>query len=123
MQIRQPGKETGVRAEDIARRHLEQRGLKTRTKNYRCRLGEIDLIMEEGNTLVFVEVRYRRSTDFGSAAESVNRLKQRKLIKTAEHYLNNSALPEPPCRFDVLAISGRNLENVIWIKDAFQQTF
>ncbi|MES9843456.1 MAG: YraN family protein [Candidatus Sedimenticola sp. PURPLELP] len=114
-------RESGPAAEHQARRYLEARGLTTRETNYRGRRGEIDLIMNEGDTLVFVEVRYRSNITFGSPAESVNLSKQQKLITTASQYLQQQFRSNPPaCRFDVLAISGKEQENVDWIRDAFQ---
>jgi putative endonuclease len=95
---------------------LQQHGLKLIARNYRCRFGEIDLLMQDGETLVFVEVRMRSSTDFGGAAASIDARKQAKLIRTAQHYLATLARV-PPCRFDaVLSGSSDNLE---WVKNAF----
>jgi len=86
------------------------------TRNYRSRFGEIDLIMQEGAILVFVEVRKRGSKNFGGAAASIDTRKQTKIVSTAQHYL--STLKRiPPCRFDVVLIStGNELE---WLKNAF----
>ena len=88
------------------------------TRNYRCRRGEIDLVMRDGDTLAFVEVRYRKSDKFGSPAESVTLTKQRRIIQAARHYLQRhpSALD---CRFDVLALTGD--EQVEWLKNAFME--
>ncbi len=110
----------GDRWERFARHWLEQRGLTLETSNYSCRQGEIDLIMRHGEQLVFVEVRYRRSQAFGSALESVDGRKQRKLLQAASHYLRQrKGGAEPPCRFDVVAISGDRGEQIEWIEDAF----
>ena len=92
--------------------------------NYQCKLGEIDLIMRTTRELVFVEVRYRRSSAFGSAVESVNYRKQRKLWKTAQCYLSTLRLTNRiPCRFDILGISpgdsGQPLQ-FDWIQGAFE---
>jgi putative endonuclease len=84
-------------------------------RNFCCRLGEIDLIMQEGQTLVFVEVRLRRSQQFGGAAASITHHKQQKLLKAAQIYLQKLKTL-PPCRFDVVVTDGDNME---WIKDAF----
>ncbi|MDX1515010.1 MAG: YraN family protein [Gammaproteobacteria bacterium] len=111
----------GQWAEAVARDFLQSKGLKLLASNYRCRHGELDLIMRDRTTIVFVEVRYRRSDGFGSAAESVTSNKQRRLIATARHYLQHTGPKEDPaCRFDVLAI-GENagVPAVDWIKDAF----
>lgn len=115
-------KTRGGEAEDQARDYLQQRGLKLVTRNYSCRMGEIDLIMEEGNILVFIEVRYRKQSGFGTPAETITRHKQRRIIAAAEHYLLTGKARTPPCRFDVLAITGDRRERIDWIKDAFQLT-
>lgn len=120
MQKRPAGKDSGSQAEDAARRYLEKQGLRKLTCNYRCRSGEIDLVMEEGNTLVFVEVRYRSNPHYGIPAETVTREKQRRLSRAAEHYLNGRHNPLPRCRFDVVAISGSRMEHIDWIVDAFE---
>jgi len=118
-----PG-ETGAKAEERARIYLEQQGLRLIERNYRCRQGEIDLIMQDGGTLAFVEVRYRKSVGFGSPAESVTPSKQRRIITTANHYLQSKHERKmPPCRFDMLAIVGKEQQNINWIKDAFQASF
>ncbi len=85
--------------------------------NYRCRHGEIDLIMRDGDTLVFVEVRYRRNRDYGGAAASVGRNKIRKIVKTGLHYLQRHHL-DTACRFDVVAIDGDGEPQ--WIQRAFE---
>lgn len=107
------GKEAEQRAAEILRGH----GLREVCRNYLCRGGEIDLIMRDGEQLVFVEVRYRSRSDYGSAAESVNRKKQQRLTLAALHYLQKSG-HTGPCRFDVLAIDGKQEPH--WLKDAFQ---
>ena len=115
-----PG-DTGAQAEGRAQLFLEQQGLRLVERNYRGRRGEIDLIMQEGETLVFVEVRYRKRTSFGSPAESVTMAKQQRIITTAMHFLQSKPGRQlPPCRFDVLAIVGKETQNIDWIKDAFQ---
>jgi putative endonuclease len=103
-----------------AERYLQDQGLRSLASNYRCRQGEIDLIMQQGNTLVFVEVRYRSSPSFGSAAESITRSKQKKIIAAARHYISSRHSQEPACRFDVVAIAGGSGRRVDWIRDAFQ---
>ncbi len=86
-------------------------------RNYLTRHGELDLIMQDDDTLVFVEVRYRSSERFGGAVASINHAKQRKLVATAQHYLQRRHRQDTPCRFDVIAISGSDelqwLSNVI----------
>jgi len=108
-------------AESVARDFLEAEGLEPLCENYRCRRGEIDLIMRDGETVVFVEVRYRKADQFGSGAETVTLVKQRRVIATARHYLQHIADTESyPCRFDVVAISNdAPAHKVEWIRDAF----
>ena len=108
----------GNDAEQIAASYLQRQHLVLVTQNYRCRFGEIDLIMRDGITLVFVEVRMRSHEMFGGAAASITPTKQAKLIRTARQYLAelNS---EPPCRFDALLLSGTNGQTIEWIRDAF----
>ena len=111
-------KQTGDAWESTARDWLLSKGLHFIAANGRERGGEIDLIMREGNTTVFVEVRYRRSAQFGGAAASVTRSKQHKLLQTARLWLarHNGSFDTVDCRFDVLAFTGNDVE---WFKDAF----
>jgi len=99
---------------------LERRGLKYVGRNFRCRAGEIDLIMVDRSVLVFVEVRFRRG-DPTAALMSVNRAKQRRLRRAAEVFLlAQPGLKRRPCRFDVVAVSGEGEESeMCWIEDAF----
>ncbi|MFO8024148.1 YraN family protein [Thiohalophilus sp.] len=118
-----PGRaQRGNQAEQWARRYLEQQGLHFEQANFRCRRGEIDLIMRDGDSLVFVEVRYRRNDRYGSAAETVDRQKQRKLVTTALFYLqNNPKQARLSSRFDVVAISGEgDAPRIDWHPDAIQ---
>jgi putative endonuclease len=85
-------------------------------RNFRCKGGEIDLIMMDRDTLVFIEVRKRAISSFGGAAASIGSAKQRRLIIAAQVYLQRYKSP-PPCRFDVIAIDGKE---VTWLKDAIQ---
>jgi putative endonuclease len=109
----------GQAAEEQALAYLHKQGLRLLARNYRSRSGEIDLVMQQADTLVFVEVRYRQSSHFGSAVESVTAAKQRKLLSTASRFLQERAL-DVPCRFDVVGISGRQSTEIEWIQDAFQ---
>jgi len=111
-------KQTGDAWESTARDWLQSKGLHFIAANVRERSGEIDLIMREGNTTVFVEVRYRRSAQFGGAAASVTQSKQHKLLQTARLWLarHNGSFDTVDCRFDVLAFTGNDVE---WFKDAF----
>jgi putative endonuclease len=106
----------GREAEHLAQKLLARQGLTAVASNYRCRGGEIDLIMRDGDSLVFIEVRYRSRDDFGGALSSVDRRKQERLILAARHYLAGSGW-SGPCRFDVVAIGGRS--GAEWIRDAF----
>jgi len=105
---------SGAAAEELAARHLVQHGLKVIECNYRCRGGEIDLVCQEGTTLVFVEVRLRTSQRFGGAAASITPTKQKRLIHAAGHYI--AGKPMPNCRFDAVLLDGQNIE---WIRNAF----
>jgi putative endonuclease len=106
----------GQHYETEALRFLQQRGLKLLTRNFLVKAGEIDLIMQDGNTLVFVEVRYRHSKTFGSSKETVTYAKQQKLIRAAQSYLlQYPQYSHFPCRFDLIAID-RSIE---WLQNAF----
>jgi putative endonuclease len=111
----------GRGAEDAAARYLEARGLTVLARNYRTRAGELDLVAREGRCLVFVEVRARRSGAFGTPAETVGARKRARLVAAAAHYLQASAgAHPPPCRFDVLSVSGVTPDTRIeWLRDAF----
>jgi putative endonuclease len=104
----------GQAAEDRALHYLQQQGLKLVERNFRCKGGEIDLVMQDGAVMVFVEVRKRAAAGFGGAAASVTPAKQRRLIVAAQVFLQRYKLP-PACRFDVAAIDGEQLE---WLKNA-----
>lgn len=105
----------GAKAEARAAAYLKARGLKLLTRNWRCRFGEIDLILQEGATLVFVEVRARRIAGFGGAAESITAAKRARLARTAAAYLAQTG-HRGPCRFDAILIDG---ERLTWLRDAF----
>ncbi|MEO6823966.1 MAG: YraN family protein [Nitrosospira sp.] len=108
----------GSEAERYAEMFLLQRQLVLLQRNYRCRFGEIDLVMLDKETLVFIEVRLRGSSAFGGAAASITPFKQAKLLRTARHYLAGLRTA-PPCRFDAILLTGRNGEAVEWVKNAF----
>lgn len=112
--------ETGLRYEQIAQRHLEANGLKTIQCNFRCKVGELDLIMKDGECLVFVEVRFRKNQSFGDPASTITPHKQHKLIKAAQYFLMVKKV-SLPCRFDVVAISKTNQQqlHIDWIPNAF----
>ncbi len=107
----------GAQAELVAGQYLQQHGLTLVETNYRCRFGEIDLVLRDGETLVFAEVRQRSSRDFGGAAASIDARKQQRLILTAQHYL--AMLPRiPPCRFDAVLLDAAG--NIEWVRNAFE---
>jgi putative endonuclease len=108
----------GAQAEQLAAQFLQQNGLKLLQRNYRCRYGEIDLICQQGDTLVFVEVRLRSNAAFGGAAASIDARKQAKLLSSAQHYL--TTLPRtPPCRFDAILLQTADIHSIEWVKNAF----
>ncbi|VAX11959.1 hypothetical protein MNBD_GAMMA24-2484 [hydrothermal vent metagenome] len=111
----------GQETESLACRYLQAQGLRLLERNFSMPQGEIDLIMQEGQSLVFIEVRYRRNNNFGSGAETITRNKQRKLLATAARYLQRNPLrAEQPARFDVVSIQMENNQPLInWIKNAF----
>jgi len=109
--------EQGNLAENTAATFLQQQGLTLVEKNFRCKYGEIDLVMREGNTLVFVEVRLRTSDKFGGAALSINPSKQQKLSRTAEQYLQLHG--DCNCRFDAILMQSTDINAVEWVKNAF----
>lgn len=109
----------GAKIEQAAEHFLKRQGLKAVTRNYTIRGGEIDLIMRHGKVLVFVEVRYRASQSHGSGAESITHHKQQRLVKTAQHYLQQHYGANPPdCRFDVMSGSGQPVQ-FEWLRNVF----
>jgi putative endonuclease len=106
----------GENAEDQAHDFLLSKGLKPVCRNYRCKQGELDLVMRDQQALVIIEVRYRKSDIYGSALESVTASKQARIIATTHHYLSTLRV-DCPLRFDVVAISGKG--DINWIKNAF----
>ena len=108
----------GYQAESQACDYLCQHGLMMKSRNYRCRYGEIDLIMQQQHTLVFVEVRYRRDATYAHPATTISTIKQQRLHRTAQHYLQQAGLVQQHCRFDVVTLSDQP-QRIEWIKDAF----
>ena len=106
----------GAQAEQRAAQYLQQQGLKPVAQNYRSRFGEVDLVMQDGATLVFVEVRLRRNAGFGGAAASIDAHKQRRIVRTAQQYLAGLA-HVPPCRFDAVLVDD---DGVQWLRNAFE---
>ena len=110
--------QVGNLAEKVALDFLINKGLCLLHRQFRCSMGECDLIMKEGKVIVFVEVRYKQNTSFCTPEETIHRSKQRKLIRTAEFFLQH--YPESDCRMDVISISGKQPNfNIAWIPDAF----
>lgn len=112
----------GIAWEEIVLYSLQQAGLTLLTRNFTTRFGEIDLVMKEKNSIVFIEVRYRDSAQFGDGAASVGLGKQTKLIRAAQRYLQqHPELAEWPCRFDVVGCSGTPQQpRLNWQRSAFE---
>lgn len=111
----------GERAEDRALQFLIAQGLRLVTRNFRRRDGEIDLVMLDGDCLAFVEVRYRRSAGFTHPGHSVDRRKQRKIVRTAARYLaGHPRFGGLAVRFDVVAMVGDDNARPEWLQDAFR---
>lgn len=111
----------GSEAERLACDYLCARGLKPLQRNFHCRGGEIDLVMRHGDSLVFVEVRYRRRSNYGHAVETVSAQKQRRIRLCARHYLARHGHWNSAVRFDVVGIEGEpGHYTIVWIKDAFR---
>ncbi|HAT8179607.1 TPA: YraN family protein [Legionella pneumophila] len=111
--------EKGKLAEQLALNYLKENGLELIIQNYRCRLGEIDLIMREGPYLVFIEVRSRSNMSFGGGLASITYEKKQKIIKATSHYMIKYRIQDKfPIRFDVISIDGK-LNKITWLKNAF----
>jgi putative endonuclease len=114
------GGSRGAAAEQAAEQWLQQQGLRTVERNFRCRGGEIDLVMRDGESLVFVEVRLRTHRAFGGAAASVTRRKQQRLIQAARYFMAcRPQWRQRPCRFDVIAIDDTGGSRWQWLRNAF----
>lgn len=113
---RTPKQVEGDAGEEQALHFLQEQGLKLVERNFRCKGGEIDLVMQDGRSLVFVEVRKRASAGYGGAAASVTARKQARLVIAAQTFLQRYTMP-PACRFDVIAIDGAAME---WLKNAIE---
>lgn len=111
-------------AETIASKYLQAQGLKLLKKNFSCKFGEIDLIMEDHDTLVFIEVRYRKQTNYGHPLDTINYQKQKKIIKAAHYYLmQQTGYNQWPCRIDAVAIHSQTCsgqDQVQWVKNAIE---
>lgn len=116
-------REQGEWAEDEACRHLERRGLRVVARNFTTRRGEIDLIMRDGQVLVFVEVRSRNRTDFGDPVATIGHTKQQRISRAAQQFLlTRREWRDHPCRFDVVGILAREQKacEITWLRDAFR---
>jgi putative endonuclease len=110
----------GQWAEELAYQYLCEQGLQSVERNYRCKIGEIDLIMLDGKILVFVEVRYRKSQRYGGSMASIDTRKQQKILTVATAYLQKYN-QERQCRFDVVLVDGAiEKPQLNWISDAFR---
>jgi putative endonuclease len=112
----------GLEAEKLAATFLANHGLMLVTQNYHCRFGEIDLIMMDAKTLVFIEVKLRSNNQFGGAAASITSQKQQKMILTAQHYLQQHVKNQSQmaCRFDAVLMHKADLNSIEWIRNAFE---
>ena len=115
------GVEKGRRGEDLAVAFLLQKGYRVIHRNWRMKIGEIDIIAEDSGTLVFCEVKSRSSLDYGSGAEAVNVQKQQRIMQTALLYMQHFHIIDKPCRFDVIEILKRSSKNpsIHYIPNAF----
>lgn len=113
---------TGDRFEERARRHLQRAGLRLLARNFHTRFGELDLVMRDAATVVFVEVRYRRNARHGGAAASVTATKRQRLIHAAQGFLGaHPQLAQRPCRFDVVTFEGpQEQPECRWERSAFE---
>ena len=110
----------GKTGEDLACRELERRGYAILARRYRLRIGEIDIVCRDGETIVFVEVKARAGREFGEGAEAVTALKRRRLTMVAMEYLMKNRLADRPCRFDVVSIRVEGDRPVVHV---FQNAF
>ena len=112
-------KQTGRQGEDIAAAYLLEKGCRIVARNWVCSTGELDIIAQNGDNLIFVEVRTRRGDRFGTAAESITPAKQARLIELAQTYLQDIPRPHPPWRIDVIAVQlGQGLPQINHIENA-----
>ena len=113
----------GAAAEQQACKLLRKHGLKIQVRNYRTQAGEIDIIAEDGEVLVFVEVRLRSNAAFGTPGESITTRKQQRILRASKHYLQKHKMYDSrPCRFDTVCLLEQNSStdsDVQWIKNAF----
>lgn len=114
----------GQQAETLALKYLQQQGLSQLQRNFSCKCGEIDLIMQDNEFLVFIEVRYRKKIHYGHPLETINYAKQQKIIKTVQYFLmKHPQYCDMPCRIDAVALNSQQpgvTEQIDWIKNAIQ---
>ncbi|NLO10638.1 MAG: YraN family protein [Clostridiales bacterium] len=111
-------REVGSRYEDTASRFLREQGYIILEKNFRCKIGEIDIIGKSEGYLCFIEVKYRSSSEYGFPSEAVDNRKRRKIVHTALSYMNYRKFPpDTPCRFDIVVILN---DKYSLIKNAFE---
>jgi putative endonuclease len=121
VRLTSPKQAQGGAIEQLVVGWLAARGLRTIARNVHCRLGELDLVMRDGDAVVFIEVRYRRTSSRGGAHGSVDGRKQARIAGAARWFLaGRPQLANQPCRFDVVAVSGDAPYRIDWIRDAFQ---
>ena len=108
----------GAAAEALAAAWLERQGLRVIERNWHCRFGELDLVLQDGPVIVIAEVRLRSSARFGGAAASIDHRKQARLMAAAQLYLARH--PSAPCRFDVVLLGDEAGRDIEWIRNAFQ---
>lgn len=111
----------GYKVEQLVSRYLQKKAFQLIGSNFRCKVGELDLIMKDQEYLVFIEVRYRAQEDYGSGLESIHYYKQRRIIKAAQLYLQCHAWAQNlPCRLDVVSVSGPlEAPKIHWVPNAF----
>ncbi|RJE76872.1 YraN family protein [Pseudoalteromonas citrea] len=112
-------REKGSFYEQLALSYLKRQGLVFEAQNYYCRYGEIDLIMRDGNKMVFIEVKYRKYKGFGGAVAALSHTKQQRLKRSIYQYLTEHQLHNAEVRVDFVAIEGQNPPNIQWIKSVF----
>ena len=114
----------GQYAENLALNYLQEQGLTRLQENFSCKHGEIDLIMRDNEFIVFIEVRYRKKTQFGHPLETINYAKQKKIIKTIQFFLiKNPQFNQLACRIDAVALNSQDQSRQVqidWIKNAIQ---
>lgn len=110
----------GQLAEKIARKYLKKHRIKIIDKNFFCRLGEIDIIGLQSNMVIFVEVRFRSDSNFGSAEHSITKAKQKKIIRASQYWLTKNQMHNKDIRFDAILFNQQiNYQHITWLKAVF----